>query len=155
MSFFKRLFGTFNKERNQPKDTVDAETSIHALDDIYWNFSGEKYNDVATFSNALITYNDDVNPEHQIDVDRIFSKATKITVQYEFWGEDENGDEDQFEEDFTIQTHNKSGFSVKEFLFQVHNQICGQMMEQDATFFEGVTSVKEGEQPYFILDLGS
>lgn len=155
MSFFKKLFGAFN---NTPKEEnkTNSVPSQDLLEDILWNFAGATYKDVEAFAKALKAYNDDVNPENELNVDRIFNSATEIIVQYTYWGEDEDGDEDELEADIVVKTDCEAGFSVKEFLFKVHNQICAQMMEIDATFFEGITPVSDHtETPHFYLNQGS
>jgi hypothetical protein len=158
MSFFKRLFGTSKNTENQPESTASKpkKQPTDLLNDVFWNLAGSKYDDVASFAKDLIDYNNEVNPKNDIDVYRIFNTSTKITVQYMFWGEDEDGDEDQIEEDFLVETTNSKGFTVVEFLYQVHNQICEQMMEEEATYFEGLLPFDgDTAHPSFHLQQGS
>ena len=156
MSFFKRLFGSSNSKEPQNENSTNTPKTPDLLEDIFWNLAGETYDDIATFAKELKAYNADVNSNTNLNVDRIFNTATKIKVQCMFWGEDEDGEEDEFEEDLIVETDNKNGFTVADFLFQIHNQVCERMLEQDATFFEGLTVISQtSDMPYFDMDLGS
>jgi hypothetical protein len=157
MNLFKKLFGT---------KTTQAEKRIHSevtdinepvlLHNISWNFAEEKFDTLIDFTKSIEAYNKQIQPKLEINFERIFHSSTSITVNYTHWGEDENGDEDQFEEDFVVRTENENGFSVAEFLFKVHNSTCADLLEEDATFFEGLTPHNDGSGiPYFFLIQGS
>ncbi len=155
MNFLKRIF---NKSNNQQNDieTQKGKLEEDLLEDVLWNFANKKYADLETFSQALIAYNQKIKPDHDLDIERIFISSRKITVQYMFWGEDEDGDEDQIEENFTITTDNKKGFALNDFLFQVHNQVCENMVDEDATFFQGLMPHDDDSGvPFFFLNQGS
>ncbi|WP_046759371.1 WG repeat-containing protein, partial [Kordia jejudonensis] len=140
----------YNKNTDIPEDA----TTQDLLNDVLWNFAIEKFDDLESFSIELVAYNNALNSENSSDLDigRIFNSSKEITVQYFYSGEDE----DQMEEDFIVSTENENGFMLKEFLFKVHNQICEKMMEEDATYFEGLTPFDDDcDKPFFFLNQGS
>ncbi|WP_024482386.1 tetratricopeptide repeat protein [Cellulophaga baltica] len=125
------------------------------LTDVLWSFRTDKFESLELFSKALLEYNTRIKPNSNIDIDRIFNRSKEITVGYMFWGENEDGEEDQFEESFVVKTTNNKGFSVKEFLYKVHNEICEQMEDEDNVFFEGLTPYDDGtERPFYLINQG-
>lgn len=155
MNFFKKLFGSADKSSPQP-DHVQEKKAQDDLFDILWNFADEKYPNLESFSKALKDYNDEIEPDNKLIIDRVFHPSQEITVRYTYWGEDEDGDDDQFEDDLTVTTTHAQGFRANEFLFLVHNKICEQKMDEDATYFEGIRLVTEDASSLvFYLNLGS
>ncbi|PIE50701.1 MAG: hypothetical protein CSA38_01665 [Flavobacteriales bacterium] len=141
-------FGKANNKTDYPPQDV--------LTDVFWNFSNPQYSDVNSFSKALLDYNHKMQPKNELDIDRVFNASQKIEVQYTYWREDKNGEEEQIEESFIVTTENKNGFTVKEFLFKIHHTICKNMLEEEATFFEGLTPYnKHSDIPFFFINQGS
>jgi len=143
------------KQLNRNNQTMMKIEPEDVLTDVLWSFRTNKFESLELFSKALLEYNTRIKPNSSIDIDRIFNRSKEITVGYMYWGENEDGEEDQFEESFVVKTTNSKGFSLKEFLYKVHNEICEQMEDEDNVFFEGLTPFDDGtERPFYLINQG-
>ncbi|MCR1025819.1 hypothetical protein NQT66_13435 [Cellulophaga baltica] len=143
------------KQVNRNNQTTMKIEPEDVLTDVLWSFRTDKFDSLELLSKALLEYNTRIKPNSSIDIDRIFNRSKEITVGYTFWGENEDGEEDQFEESFVVKTTNSKGFSLKEFLYKVHNEICEQMEDEDNVFFEGLMPYDDGtERPFYLIKQG-
>ncbi len=147
-------FESVSNKVDVPKGINDNKKPL--LHNLLWSFALGPYDNIENFGSALYKYNMDINPQFSMDLNEIFLKAEKATIQYIYWGKDDDGEEDQIEEDFQIVSENSNGFSVKEFLFKVHNKVCKHLAEDDAHFFEGlIPHQDESNIPFYFIRQGS
>ena len=139
------------------ESTDDTIAEKNLLENIYWQFDDRKFENLELFTESVIAYNSELEPDNNTDFHRIFNPYRKIEVEYLYWKEDEHGNEDQVEESFIVATSNREGFTVIEFLFLVHNTICENLKDHDHVFFEGLIdcSSESDLHPFFALRLGS
>ncbi|WP_182246326.1 tetratricopeptide repeat protein [Cellulophaga baltica] len=94
------------KQLNRNNQTMMKIEPEDVLTDVLWSFRTNKFESLELFSKALLEYNTRIKPNSSIDIDRIFNRSKEITVGYMYWGENEDGEEDQFEESFVVKTTN-------------------------------------------------
>lgn len=156
MNFIKKLF-------NRQKNTVDnlttslAPKDLPTLSNVYWSFREPKSRSLDEFGLALKQYHLDISKD-LLNVKQIFNPSQKLTIQYECYiEENEEGEEEDVEKQFTIMTENPEGFSIAECLYHIHNELAEPLKDDDHVFFEGVSpdGTCENGHPLFHVVLGS
>ena len=135
---------TDKKQRIYPKERMQ---------EILWSFSGGQYVFREDFIREVTKYNAESGGWIP---DEMVLASLRLTVQYFYWDDEED---DEIEEDFDLTADNDAGFTARELLFKIHNQVIENLGNEDHHFFEGLTLWEETrddtDAPRYLLNQGS
>lgn len=132
------------------------------LENIYWSFSNNSFEDKETFIENLVNYNKQI--ENEINPDEIVIHIPEMIVRFIYQDvedEDEKYKKDDNDSssfiDFDIKSDNNKYITSGELLYKIHMNVLTKANLHDYKFFEGIEFLKKKYDsiPIYVLMLGS